>query len=264
MSCLPFDLIKANKPHAPTVVFSAGLGGTAGFWKPQVSALTGRFNLLTYDQRGTGRARTTLPNDHSIADMAQDVADTIRTASVGPCHLVGHALGGLIGLQLALECPALLTSLTAVNAWARPNPHTLRCFNTRRQLLASAGIRAYVEALPLFLYSPVWNAAHDTDIQAEIEQGLADFQGESNLLSRIQALLSFDVSERLYSIRIRTLVCAARDDTLVPWTSSAYLAESMPNAQLAIVDTGGHGLTATDPITFNRNLLGFLNNGLAA
>jgi aminoacrylate hydrolase len=41
---------------APSVLLSSGLGGTAGFWQPQMSALLGAgYRVITYDVQGAAR-----------------------------------------------------------------------------------------------------------------------------------------------------------------------------------------------------------------
>ncbi len=53
--------------------------------------------------------------------------------------MVGHALGALVGMQLALDYPASVTVLISVNGWLRINAHTRRCFQVRERLLYSGG-----------------------------------------------------------------------------------------------------------------------------
>jgi aminoacrylate hydrolase len=69
---------------------------------------------------------------------------------------VGHALGALIGLQLALSRSRY--ALVCVNGWLSLNAHTRRCFQIRERLLRR-GAQAWVEAQPLFLYPADWMAA---------------------------------------------------------------------------------------------------------
>lgn len=97
---LNFDVL-GREDAAEAVLLSSGLGGTAAFWQPQMAALGEHFRVITYDQRGTGRNPDTLPTGYAIADMADDVIGILDAARLERCHFVGHALGGLVGLQFA-------------------------------------------------------------------------------------------------------------------------------------------------------------------
>lgn len=245
---------------APVVVLSAGLGGAAAFWTPQAQALEARFRVLHYDHRGTGANPGELPDPYAIADMARDVLGILDAAGIERAHLLGHALGGLIGLELARIAPGRLRGLVLVNAWAKADPHTLRCFEVRLGILAAQGPAAYVAAQPLFLHSAPYASANHARILAEIAHGTAHFQGEANLRRRIAALSAFDATADLPRIAIPTLVAAAKDDLLVPWTASAALAGALPHARLWLTDHGAHAFTVEQPEAFNAALLQFLES----
>ncbi|NDZ14218.1 pyrimidine utilization protein D [Variovorax sp. WS11] len=249
--------------HGPAegdaVLLSPGLGGSAGFWSPQLAALVeAGHRVIAYDHRGTGRSPADLPAGYTIAEMARDVLEVMDATSTPRCHLVGHALGGLVGLQLALDAPARVASLVLVNAWSRPNPHSARCFEARLALLGACGPRAYVEAQPIFLYPAAWCDHNAQRVAAEVEHALAHFPGEANLRARIGALRAFDVDARLGQITAPALVASAEDDVLVPWTCSQRLAEGLPQASLDRMPHGGHAHSVTEAAAFNRRLLAFL------
>jgi len=248
-----------GRPGAPSVLLSSGLGGSAGFWRPQIPALVeAGWRVVAYDQRGTGRSPADLPADYAIADMARDVAEVMDATGTARCHLVGHALGGLVGLQLALDAPERVAGLVLVNAWSQPNPHSARCFDARLALLAAGGARAYVQAQPIFLYPADWAAAHAEQVQAEVEHAIEHFPGDANMRARIGALRAFDVDARLPEVAAPSLVACAQDDVLVPWTMSLRLAERLPGATLERSAHGGHAHSVTDPARFNAALLAFL------
>lgn len=249
---------------APTLLLSSGLGGSANFWKPQIPALVDAgWRVVAYDQRGTGRSPEALKADYKIADMARDVVEVLDATDTAQCIVIGHALGGLVGLQLALDTSSRVAGLVLVNAWSRPNPHSARCFEARLALLGAVGARAYVEAQPIFLYPAAWCAEHAGEVQAEVDHAFAHFPGEANMRARIGALRAFDVDAQLPSIATRTLVAAATDDVLVPWTCSQRLADGLPHAILDRVPHGGHAHSVTDADTFNATLLAFLANASA-
>lgn len=244
---------------ADTILLSSGLGGAAAFWTPQVPALVhAGYRVIAYDQRGTGRSREHLPDPYSIAHMARDVIEILDITGTARCHLMGHALGGLVGLQLALDAPDRVASLVLINAWSQPNPHSARCFDARLALLGACGPRAYVEAQPIFLYPAAWCAANAARVQAEVDHAFAHFPSEATMRARIGALRAFDVHDRLAEIDVPTLVAAATDDTLVPWTCSDALADGLPNAVFDVVRQGGHAHSVTEADAFNSSVLAFL------
>jgi aminoacrylate hydrolase len=246
--------------NAPTLVFSSGLGGAAHFWTPQLKELGRDYRIILYDQLGTGRSPALLPENHNIGDMAFGLRALLAAHDVGKYHFVGHALGGLIGLELGLQQAPGLSTLTLMNAWAEASPHTERCFSVRKKLLAGVGPAAYVEAQALFLYPPTWIAEHSERLRAEDSQQVLDFPQVDNLLRRITALLSFSPGERLHTIKLPTLLIANRDDMLVPWTSSQLLAQALPNAHLKVFSYGGHASSVTCAETINKTLCDFIVN----
>lgn len=260
MTALVHDIHTPAQPNGKTVLLSSGLGGAAAFWAPQRDALLqAGYRVIAYDQRGTGRSPRALPSPYRIADMSADVLEILDATQTPHCHLIGHALGGLVGLQLALDAPERVASLVLVNAWASPNPHSARCFAARLALLDACGTEAYVQAQPIFLYPADWSVAHDAQVKSEVAHAIAHFPGAANMHARIAALQAFDVADRLPAITAPTLLMAASDDVLVPWTCSQQLQGGLAHAELDVMPHGGHAHSVTEPQAFNARLLRFLD-----
>ena len=253
-----YEILGCQDAQAPTLVFSSGLGGSARFWAPQLPVLRDAYRILFYDHAGSGRSPATLPDDYSIGDMADELIALLATLNVDRCHFIGHALGGLVGLQMALKAPKLLASQVLINAWSSPNPHSARCFAVRKQLLRDSGPAAYVQAQALFLYPADWIAEHSAQLAEDDAHALAHFPEPANLLRRIAALQAFDIEAKLGGIQTPTLLIANRDDMLVPWQRSQHLATHLPNARLELLEYGGHASSVSDSEVFNRVLLDYL------
>lgn len=250
--------VHPGPPGGDTVVLSAGLGGSGGFWAPQMAALSQRFGVVLYDHRGTGRSVRQLTDPHSVDAMADDIRSVMDAAGLDRAHIVGHAAGGLAGLSLALRHPDRIAKLAVVNGWAAPDPHIRRCFDTRIHLLKDSGPAAYLHAQPLFLFPADWISANTARLDAEEVHHLAAFPGEAIMLARINALLAFDIEAQLSGIACPVLVSASGDDMLVPVSCSRKLAQGLPNARLRIAPWGGHGFTVTASDAFNDSLMAFL------
>lgn len=256
---MQLDILGLQDPDAPTLVLASGLGGVAGFWQPQLAALTARYRVVLYDQRGTGRSSDHLPDDYSMVMMAAELADALAQHNILRFSLVGHALGGLIGLQLALDFPTRIERIVVINGWLALHPHTRRCFEARQALLLNSGVTAFVRAQPLFLYPAEWMAQHQARMEQEDHHHVAHFQGEHNLMRRLHALMHADFSAQAERITQPVLIIASQDDLLVPWSCSAALAGALPAATEQRMAWGGHAMSVTDAENFNVLLLQWLD-----
>lgn len=259
MAPLKFECI--GPADAPVLLLSAGLGGLAPYWTPQLAAYAAGHRVILLDHRGTGRNRDTLSDGLTIADMADDALGVLDQLGVTRCRFVGHAIGALIGFAMELARPGVIERMVAVNAWARTSPHTARCFRVRLDLLDHAGVEAFIRAQPMFLLPANWMAANPDRIAADEAAALAHFPGADTVHKRIGAALVFDIDAALDRIAMPVLVVAARDDVLVPSDCSVHLAAGLPHGILAMQAYGGHSCNITEPDAFNALTTPFLLNG---
>ena len=68
----------------------------------------------------------------------------------------------------------------------------------------------------------------------------------------------YDTRERLGQITAPTLVIVGKEDILLPVKLSKELAEGIPNAELVILEEGGHGFFIEIADKFNKAVLEFL------
>lgn len=96
-----------------TVVFVHGNVSSSLFWQPTMLDLPGDIRALAVDLRGFGDSET-LPVDatRGVRDFSDDVASVIDELGVGAVHLVGWSMGGGVAMQVLLDRPDLVKSLT--------------------------------------------------------------------------------------------------------------------------------------------------------
>lgn len=240
------------------VILSSGLGGSGSYWAPNVAELATRHRVITYDHRGTGRSDREVPGDLTIEAMAEDLRILMDALDIPRATLVGHAIGGMIGLAFELAHPDRLERLAIINGWAKLDPHTARCFDTRLVLLRESP-RAYIHGQPIFLYPSQWISDHHAQLEAEEEVHLSHFSGAEMVGRRIAAARRFNIADRLGEIELPTLLIATEDDMLVPISCSEAMAKALPEAQLARMVKGGHAVNVTRAEHFNMWLLDWLD-----
>jgi pimeloyl-ACP methyl ester carboxylesterase len=98
------------KASLPSIVLVPGGGSSVRGYFPELGArLQGRVRMLEIDPPGLDVAagRRWLRN----ADHARVLAEAVRREGAAPAFLVGHSLGGLVALRLALDEPELVAGL---------------------------------------------------------------------------------------------------------------------------------------------------------
>jgi aminoacrylate hydrolase len=240
------------------LILSPGLGGSAHYWEPNLSALAARHRVIAYDHRGTGRSDRALPEPVTIDGMGKDVLGLMDALGIERAHFVGHALGGLIGLDIALSVDRI-DKLVVVNGWPRIDPHTERCFEVRLDILRAAGPAAYLRAQPIFLYPAVWISEHHAELSAAERRQAADFPPIETVERRLAALRDWKLWID-FTWRDQVLIIGTADDMLVPVSASRSLADEIVSARYLEMPWGGHACNVTDPETFHAILLNFLGS----
>ncbi|WP_297538440.1 pyrimidine utilization protein D [Roseovarius sp.] len=240
-----------------TLLLSSGLGGSCDYWAPQINDLSKKFRVVTYDHAGCGKsARAVGPR--SVTDFALDMKAVLMAAGASQAHIMGHAVGGMMGLQLALMEPDLVQSLVIANGWGAPDPHIKRCFSVRSNLLRDSGATAYVEAQPLFLYPAPWISKRDAQLRQNARHAPEHMPVEADLLDRIEVFQNYEPSDMaLRTLSVPVLCLATADDMLVPWTASKALADRLGNGHFVLFPDGGHASSQTDPTTFDAAVARF-------
>lgn len=238
----------------PPLLFIHGLGSSCKDWEAQVVFFGQAFQVITVDLRGHGQSAKP-PGPYSIELFARDLAALLKAIDLAPVHAVGISLGGMIGLQLAIDNPELLQSLCLVNTEAdfraRKLGEHLQYF-TRRLIVHLLSMRG----IGKFLGRRLFPKPAQAGLRRTFSRRWAANDKQA-YLSAFKALNGWSVLERLDSIRCPVLVIAAAEDYTPIARKKAYI-ERLPLAELAVIQDSRHATPADQPEIFNRILMAFL------
>lgn len=248
-----------GQPQAEPLLLCSGLGGRAAFWDRNVEALTAHRRVIRFDQRGIGGSDRALDGVVTLDSLVDDVIALLDGLGIRQTSFVGHGMGALTGLALALRAPERLTDLILVNGWSSLDPHLARCLDVQAAMLRDTGPRAWARAEPLLLYPAAWVSAESRLLDEAEEAVIADFPTLDAHSKRVAALRRADLSARLGEIAMPVLLIATEDDMMVPSDCSQHLAQALPRAELKLLPRGGHACNATVPQTFATFVTSWLN-----
>lgn len=251
------ELYYESHGSGPPLFLVTGLGGMCAFWHAQVPALSAHYRVILHDHRGTGQS-THSQISYSVDQMAGDALSLMDALDLESAHFVGHSTGGAMGQTIAATHPERLRSLVLSATWPRADEYFRRCFDSQKSILRGLGVEAFARAYGLFLYPEWWISADPEAFERYVQATVQNFSSAEIFESRIDAIVAFDRSADLSAISVPTLVVAARDDRVTPRYFSETLADLIPTACLALLETGGHFCPQTVADEYNRVLRDFL------
>jgi len=237
--------------EGPVVIFITGLGGFGRYWAAQVAALKDRFTCVTFDQPGIGDSPAT-PGPWSTAGWAQDVLALADHIGADRFAVVGHSTGGAIAQHVAAIAPERVAALVLSGTWLKADARFRRIFALRRQLLIEQGMAAYEEMGAILTRPLEWDTVASAGTAAMPKTSV------DVILGRVDALVDHNGEDACRAIGCATLVAGACDDLLVPPNHARHLEALIANAELALVESGGHHFPQTRAGWFNPCLRSFL------
>jgi pimeloyl-ACP methyl ester carboxylesterase len=81
--------------------------------------------VVVVDLRGRGHSEVTAPGTYGWPAHARDIAAVADAMGVQRFDVVGHSMGGFVGMQLAADLPERVRRLVTVDALGAPEPESL-------------------------------------------------------------------------------------------------------------------------------------------
>jgi pimeloyl-ACP methyl ester carboxylesterase len=256
-------------PSSPPMLLIMGLGAQMIAWDEDFcSELASHgYCVIRFDNRDVGLStkldEAGLPNmfamlrsqmqgetveaPYTLRDMADDVAGLLDGLEINAAHIVGASMGGMIGQEMAIRHPQRVLTLTSIMSSTGnpelppPKPEALTVLVTPPPSDKQAYIEYGIEAWKILSgpgYPP--DDARTAERAGRFfDRGLSP-AGTSRQMAAI--LASESRKEALQSVKAPALVIHGDSDPLVPVEGGIETADSIPGAELLIIEGMGHDL----------------------
>ncbi|HZG07013.1 MAG TPA: alpha/beta hydrolase [Streptomyces sp.] len=156
--------VRPGREGGPTLVCEAGLMNTSSAWLLVADHLDPSISVLLYDRAGYRGSLRRCPEDYSLSESVNDLAEVIAdgVAGTGPCVLTGHSLGGYLAHRAAAALPGRVHGLLLVDP-----THPRELLHSRRQREGSRGINLTMKLGP-------WSAVFGAGLLVD-KKGLFSF-----------------------------------------------------------------------------------------
>ncbi len=236
----------AGRPDGPPVLLIAGTTMPRAMWAPTVAGLSDRYRIVTFDARDVGEAdRAREPYDS--ARIADDAIAVLDAFGIDRAQTAGFSLGGCVALQIALNHPDRVISLSTASCWARVDEHLRRQFSFWKELVETCGweIQFKMMAFMSFSNETLEQLGGQIDL---IGKAMAAGFDKAAFLRQVDVDLGHSLSdEELGRIRAPLLALWGTADLLVPRKHALQLAAAVPGAEYGEIEGVSHSVTIDHP-----------------
>ena len=236
---------------------------------PLLPLLSRRFRCVAVDLPGYGNSER-LPGRTTIVRYAELLAGLARDLSDSPVVIVGHSMGGMCGVTMALRRPELVDRLVLlgptisgrlsfwINAFVAPITRLERHAVANR---AVAALEPYMVGVTDRLMRPASFAERSEISQADYERLRADARrpGQGRVRAECYwAMRNNNLSGRLAQLETPGLVIWGAEDNTVPLRDAGVVADEWRGADLRIVPKAGHWPQFETPAFTRRVIASYL------
>jgi pimeloyl-ACP methyl ester carboxylesterase len=243
----------------PPLLLVAGMASDSASWAPLVPRLEQDFTVVRPDNRSTGR---TAPTDApaSVPVWARDAVALLDHLGIERAPVIGHSLGGIIALQMALDAPHRLSRLVLLASAPLRLPRNDALFALMVALRAPGlppdlWLRAF---LPWLFHPRLFEDPAQPD--SAIAQSLAypHAQTAAAMAHQARTLAGFDPRPLLAGPTVPVLALLARDDLLFPVDTARTALSAFSDLRLVTLPDVGHSLHWEAPDAVLGHVLPFL------
>ena len=240
------------------LVMIMGYGSTMNLWEPGLlRTLSARFKVIVFDNRGMGNTETG-QRPFSIEQFADDTVGLMDALDIQQAHVLGWSMGAMIAEEIVLRHPGKVNNLVLYAAQCNaglfpPAPEVIQKLTDTSGTPEEQGMR-FISVL----FPPDWLQSHGERLKEIFYRPMGNISPETMAKQSMAIDAWKGCCDRLGEINTPTLVITGADDALVPPQNARYLADKIPNAQLALSENSGHGLMFQSPDKFSEKVIGFL------
>ena len=244
-------VVEEGPPQYQTALLVHGWSSSWYALSPLIGMLSQRFHCIAVDLPGYGKSPP-FPFRTTIEAYADLLAELISQVSDGPVVYVGHSMGGMIGLTLALKYPVLVERLVLLDPTVTGklsafinlfvSPVTMLERFGLGQLIVWGVERAFV-GITDRLMRPASFAERTGITERDYRRLREDARRPGQGKVRAQcyfAMRENDLTGRLKALHVPGLVLWGAEDNTVPLRDAGVIADEWAEADLRILPKAGH------------------------
>ncbi|WP_394280932.1 3-oxoadipate enol-lactonase [Corynebacterium sp.] len=244
-----------QKDASSAIVFLGSIASTTEMWAPQFEAFADTHRIIAINHRGHGGSDVAdvEPGATTMAELADDVLNTLDSVGVDQFTVVGLSLGGAIAQYLAATSPRVTKAVFCCTAAYFGGPDK---WVPRAELTRAEGLAPMVDGVVGLWFTSKFGD-NNSDVVGAAREMILSTQGEGYAQCS-DALAQWDFKDSLPQITCPVLTIAGDDDLSTPPATVAQIGEGVAGSSTSVVVPGAHVPTLESPEEFTKALRAFI------
>lgn len=244
-----------NGAPARTIVLSHALGCDLDMWDGLANALAAENDVVAYDHRGHGSSDAPA-SLYTMEELCEDAARLVRELDCGQVVWIGLSMGGMVGQELAIRHPELVSALVIANSTSAYPDDVRGVWQQRIVTVREKGIEAIADAVMERYFHAQYREEQAASV-ASFRKRLVTTDAEG-YMGCCNAVGTVDTTSRLPQVKAPTLVIAGALDQGAPVSMSETMVAAIPGSRLVVLEGASHLAVAEQPKAFEKAVTEFL------
>jgi len=225
----------------PAILFIHGLFFDGRMFAKQVEGLKDKYRCVSLDWRSQGRSEIAAFG-HDGDGLVSDARALIEALHLGPCHIVGVSVGGVLAIRLAAQYPELIKSIVGIGSSGMcEDIETLTRYEDIMEPFANQGPASVIDILMPLIFGSRFNQAPEMKSEFDFwkahilaNNGLAVGRAAAPILRRV------DISHMFELVNCPALFVVGEDDHVNGIEKANHIIAGIKGAKAHVMNDTGH------------------------
>ncbi|THB69141.1 MAG: alpha/beta hydrolase [Gammaproteobacteria bacterium] len=257
--------VTGNLSSKENILFLNGIASTIESWSYHRKQFETDYKVIGLEYRGQWHSDAT-PGPYTFKNHAEEVVELLKILEVNKVHIISTSLGGEIAMQLSVDFPEIVQSLTVIasvseaddilvsqvgrwGAFAKDTieQHDILPKEQRGDYLKGAAHSFLHNAIPEMygnkFYNNNFHVIKERDLQFMENITRNFFAGHQLLCEMFAGIADKEkMTPNLHKIKCPSLIIAGGMDILKPPSYSKIIADNIPDSDYVVFPDAGHAV----------------------
>ena len=217
-----------NASGEETVLLIHGWAGSARIWSKYINKSSPKYKIIAVDLKGFGDSSKP-KSGYGLPMLSDEVYKAVRALGVTDAVVVGHSMGGQVGMYLAIRHANFVKKLIIVDSAEKPSKLVPEWIGYAKN---------DYKALIMRVVPSLFDSISDAELKLFVMEGLK--MTRDSVIGTLKGIMRISLEGKLNRIRCQSLLIFGIHDKNRSLSELRELAKKLNNSKLVVIKRSKH------------------------